>query len=234
MLRRTRSCAVVAALAATFSLVGGPTHAAALTTAGVGWKLTTQLGVTSASPSKTYTITFATETLRKRYTPLLGPAVAQVNAAGLHLKLGGVEPVNPAKCGPAYHVQITELYRPLGRAGFSQGMPCPNPPKGLGIGGIVAYDSEYWTGYPIATYKLRNTVVHEPLHVLGLDHPNADLNRDGKLADYECVATSYGNTPIMCSPNGGYKTTATMGKLTGYDTNGLRALLANARAQGIR
>ncbi|MFI0214205.1 hypothetical protein [Streptomyces lydicus] len=54
-----------------------PTQAATLATAGTGWKIATQLGVTSISPSRTYTITFATETLRKRYTPLLAPAVPQ-------------------------------------------------------------------------------------------------------------------------------------------------------------
>lgn len=231
-MRKIFTASAAAAFAAC-ALTATPTQAATIVTAGTGWKLTSQLGVTSASPSKTYTITFANETLRKRYTPLLTAAVAQVNAAGLHLKLGGVEPVNPAKCGPAYHVQITEMYRPMGKAGFSQGMPCPNPPKGVGIGGIVAYDSEYWTGYPIETYKLRNTIVHEPLHALGLDHPNR-LDATGAEIAYGCVATSYGNTPIMCSPNGGYKTTTNMGKLTGYDINGLKALLANARAQGIK
>ncbi|MGW7247716.1 hypothetical protein [Streptomyces decoyicus] len=230
-MRKTLACA--AATLAACALTATPTHAAALKAAGTGWKLTTQLGVTSISPSKTYTITFATETMRKRYTPLLTPAVAQINSAGVHLKLGGVEPVNPSKCGPAGHIQITELYRPMGRAGFSQGMPCPNPPKGVGIGGIVAYDSEYWTGYKIETYKLRNTIVHEPLHALGLDHPN-QRDATGTEIPYACVATSYGNTPIMCSPNGGYKTTTNMGKLTGYDLNGLKALIANARAQGIK
>ncbi|SED31173.1 hypothetical protein SAMN05428945_5388 [Streptomyces sp. 2224.1] len=231
-MRRILASSAVVALTAC-ALAASPTQAATITTSGVGWKLTSQLGVTSLSPSKTYTITFATETMRKRYTPLLAPAVAQINAAGVHLKVGGVEPVNPAKCGPDYHVQITELYRPLGRAGFSQGMPCPNPPKGVGVGGIVAIDSEYWTGFPIPAHILRNTLVHEPLHALGLDHPNT-ADKDGKLVDYKCVATSYGNMPIMCSPNGGYKAATSMGHLTGYDLNGLKALLANARAQGIK
>ncbi|MCZ1011805.1 hypothetical protein [Streptomyces lydicus] len=111
-------------------------------------------------------------------------------------------------------------------------MPCPNPPKGVGVGGIVAIGSEYWTGFPIPAYILRNTLVHEPLHAHGLDHPNT-ADKGGKLIDYKCVATR-GNTPIMCSPNGGYKTAAGMGHLTGYDLDGLKALLANARAHGIK
>lgn len=230
-MRKSFACA--AATLAACALTTTPTHAAALTTAGTGWKLTSQLGVTSLSPSRQYTITFATAAMKTRYTPLLAPAVAQINAAGVHLKLGGVETVNPAKCGPVGHIQITELYRPMGKAGYSQGMPCPHPPKGVGIGGIVAYDSEYWTGYRIETYKLRNTIVHEPLHALGLDHPNR-LDATGQEIPYGCATTSYGNSPIMCSPNGGYKTATNMGRLTGYDTAGLKALLANARAQGIK
>ncbi|MEU8998208.1 hypothetical protein AB0C95_25855 [Streptomyces caniferus] len=231
-MRKIFAVSAAAALTAC-ALTSTPTHAAAFATVGTGWRITSQLGVTSISPSKTYTITFATEAMRKRYTPLLAPAVTQINAVGVHLKIGGVEAVNPAKCGPAYHVQITEMYRPMGKAGFSQGMPCPNPPKGVGIGGIVAYDSEYWTGYPIKAYTLRNTLVHEPLHALGLDHPN-QRDATGTEIPHGCVATSYGNIPIMCSPNGGYKTITSMGHLTGFDTAGLKALLANAKAQGIR
>ncbi|MFG2826092.1 hypothetical protein ACGFWI_01195 [Streptomyces sp. NPDC048434] len=230
-MRKSFACA--AAVLAACALTTTPTHAAALKTAGSGWKLTTQLGVTSISPSRQYTITFATTAMKNRYAPLLAAEVAQANSAGVHLRIGGVETVNTSKCGPIGHIQITEMYRPMGRAGFSQGMPCPNPARGVGIGGIVAYDSEYWTGYKIETYKLRNTIAHEPLHALGLDHPNR-LDATGQAIPYGCVATSYGNTPIMCSPNGGYKTTASMGHLTGYDLNGLKALLSNARAQGIK
>ncbi|MGA5271715.1 hypothetical protein NCG97_30625 [Streptomyces lydicamycinicus] len=225
----------VAAALAVCALAALPTQAATLTTKGRGWKLTTQLRVTSLSPGRQYTITFATSAMKTRYTPYLTAAVSQAKAAGLKLAIGGVEPVNPAKCGPVGHIQFTELYRPLGRAGYSQGMPCPNPSKGVGTGGIVAIDSEYWDGtWPIPAYKLRNTLVHEPLHALGLDHPNLDLNKDGKTADYECVAAPSGETPIMCSPNGGYRTAPGTGRLTGFDLDGLKALLANARAQGIK
>ncbi|GAA5610758.1 hypothetical protein CP981_07685 [Streptomyces platensis] len=225
----------VAAAFAVCALAAVPTRAATLATKGTGWKLTTQLGVTGLSPGRQYTITFATSAMKTRYTPYLTAAVAQAKAAGLKLAIGGVEPVNPATCGPVGHIQFTELYRPLGRPGFSQGMPCPNPPKGVGTGGIVAIDSEYWDGtWPMPAYKLRNTLVHEPLHALGLDHPNLDLNKDGKTADYECAANPSGETPIMCSPNGGYRTATGMGRLTGFDLNGLKALLANARAQGIK
>ncbi|MBQ1164465.1 hypothetical protein KBZ21_41505, partial [Streptomyces sp. A73] len=42
----------------------------------------------------------------------------QLNAAGLHIKVGGVEPVDINQCGPAYHIQVTERYRPLGTPGY--------------------------------------------------------------------------------------------------------------------
>ncbi|MGW7487277.1 hypothetical protein [Streptomyces sp. NPDC054786] len=229
-----KTLAVAAALAAC-ALTAAPGRPAELLATGSGWKLATRLGVTSLSPSRQYTITFATAAMKSRYTPYLTAAVSQVKAAGVKLVIGGVEFVNPAKCGPVGHIQYTEMYRPLGRGGYSQAMPCPHPPKGVGTGGIVAIDTEYWDGsWPMPEYKLRNTLVHEPLHALGLDHPNLDLNKDGKAVDGECVATRYGNTPVMCSPNGGYRTSASMGRLTGFDTAGLKALLANARAQGIK
>ncbi|NLU75594.1 hypothetical protein HCC61_23525 [Streptomyces sp. HNM0575] len=231
-----RSCIVVAgALIAVAACTATPVSAASVATKGTGWKLTSELGVTSASPSKTYTITFGTEAMRKRYTPYLTAAVSQVNAAGLHLRTGGVEANDPSACGPAYHIQFMEMYRPLGTPGWSQAMPCPNQPGGLGRGGLVAIDSEYWDGtWPVKDHVLRNTVVHEMLHALGLDHPNRDIDKDGTVEPGECVATSYGNKPVMCSPNGGYGTTANKGKLLAYDVNGIKQLIANAKAQGLK
>ncbi|GHJ21596.1 hypothetical protein [Streptomyces albus] len=225
--------AICLAVATAMTLTASQATAAGVRTAGTGWKTATVLGVTSASPTRTYTITFATEQLRQRYTPYYTQALPQIRDAGIHIELGGVEPVDPNRCGPDWHIQITEMYRPLGTPGWSQGMPCPFPPQGMSRGGIVAYDSEYWDGtWDIKEHHLKNTIVHEVLHTLGLDHPNVDLDGDGKVAPYECVATSYGNKPIMCSPNGGYST-ANAGKLVGYDVNGLKALVANANNQGL-
>ncbi|MBQ1163496.1 hypothetical protein KBZ21_36490, partial [Streptomyces sp. A73] len=85
------------------------------------------------------------------------------------------------QCGPAYHIQVTERYRPLGTPGWSKGVPCPWQPVGLGRGGLVIDNSEYWTGWPIRKAHLTNTIVHEVLHALGLDHPNTDLDGDGTV-----------------------------------------------------
>ncbi len=220
------------------ALTAAPTQAATITTHGTGWKLATQLGVTSASPSQTYTVTYQSDAIRKFYAPQIQRAVDQINAStDLNIAIGGVETMDPNKCGPDWHIQVMELENPMGddHPGWSQGMPCPNPAMGMSRGGVVAMNSTYRDGsWPIKQETLQNTAVHEMLHAVGLDHPNTDLDTDGTVESYECVATSYGNKPIMCSPNGGYSTWNNVGKLVGYDINGLDALVANARAQGIQ
>ncbi|MBQ1166025.1 hypothetical protein KBZ21_49385, partial [Streptomyces sp. A73] len=66
--------------------------------------------------------------MKARYTPYYTEALKQLNAAGLHIQVGGVEPVDINQCGPAYHIQVTERYRPLGTPGWSKGVPCPWQP----------------------------------------------------------------------------------------------------------
>lgn len=225
----TFGTALVVACALTVTPVG----AATLVTEGPGFRLTTQLGVTSVSPARRYTVTFASADLKRRYTPYLRTAVAQVREAGVRISLGGVETVRTDVCPPTGHIQYTETYRPMGKGGYSKGMPCPHPPEGVAAGGIVAMDSEYFDGsWYISPYKLRNTFVHEMLHTLGLDHPNLDLNGNGVAEPYECVSTSRGVRPVTCSPNGGHRTSGS-GRLTGFDVDGIEALLANAEKQGI-
>lgn len=227
------------AVAAAFSLTyAGPASAATLQTSGEGWKLTSgsPFYTTSVSPTKTYTVTYQSDAVKKFYAPQIQRAVDQINSTtGLHLEIGGVEPMDPDQCGPDYHIQVMELHNPIpAHPGWSQGLPCPNPPGGMSRGGVVAMNDTYRSGEStISPEVLQDTAAHEVLHTLGLDHPNKDLNGDGTVADGECVATSYGNKPIMCSPNGGYHTWSNVGKLTGYDVNGINALLNNAKIQGI-
>jgi hypothetical protein len=236
-----KSLALAAALIAvsvTAAVPAAPASAASVVTKGTGWKLATQLGVTSASPSQTYTVTYESETVRKWYAPQIQRAVDQINASTeLNLAIGGVEPMSPASCGPDFHIQVMELTNPMGadKPGWSQGMPCPNPAKGMSRGGVVAMNSTYRDGsWNITQTHLQNTAVHEMLHAVGLDHPNVDLDKDGTVEPGECVATSYGNKPVLCSPNGGYGTWQNVGRLVGYDINGINQLLANARAQGLK
>jgi hypothetical protein len=203
------------------------------TLAGTGFRVAARLGVTSVSPSRTYTVTFASARLKKRYAPYLTGAVAQMRAAGVRIAMGGVESVDPARCPPWGHIQYTQTYRPLGRGGYSKGLPCPHPAKGVAAGGVVTMDSEYFDGtWHMTPHELRNTFVHEMLHTLGLDHPNLDLDGDGEAARYECVTGPDGVKPVMCSPNGGYADAAAAGRLTPFEEKALRAMLANARGAG--
>lgn len=236
---RVRTLAVTAVLAATCGLATStPAQAAELPVKGTGWKLVSQLGVTSASPTQTYTVTYESDDVRKWYAPMIQRAVDQINASTeLNVAIGGVEAMDPDVCPSTYHIQVMELRNPMGdeHPGWSQGIPCPNPPKGMSKGGLVAMNSTYRSGeWNIKPESLQNTAVHEVLHAVGLDHPNTDVDKDGTVENYECVATSYGNKPIMCSPNGGYQTSANVGRLVGYDLNGIAQLIANAKAQGLK
>lgn len=225
--------AATAALVLTCAFGVTPAHAARLTLRGTGFQVASRLGVTALGPARQYTVTFASAELRRRYTPYLTDAVAQMREAGVRLTVGGVESVDPSRCPPPGHVQYTQTYRPVKRGGFSMGMPCPDPEGGVAAGGVVTMDSEYFDGtWHIAPYKLRNTFVHEMLHALGLDHPNLDLDGDGTAGPYECAAGPGGVRPVMCSPNGGHRTPGRAGTLTPFDMAGLRALVANGERQG--
>lgn len=232
---QTRSAALFAATVAATALAVSPAHAATITTSGVGHKILTSENITSVKPSQQYTVTFASATVKNQTAKYLARALPQIKAAGVKLTVGGTETVAAGKCPSRGHIHFTEVYRPLGSAGMSRALPCYDTTDKTAWGGIVQMDSEYYDGsWPLPTYMMWNSHVHEMLHILGLDHPNYDKDKDGRVEDYECVATSYGNRPLMCSPNGGYKTAANMGKLVGYDINGVKALIANAQAQGIR
>lgn len=222
--------AVGAALVVTCAFGVTPAHAARITLEGTGFQVAARLGVISVSPSRPYTVTFASAELRERYVPHLTAAVAQMRAAGVKVTIGGLEHVDPAVCPPWGHVQYTQTYRPMGRGGYSRGMPCPAPEKGVAAGGVVTMDSEYFDGtWVIAPHQLRNTFVHEMLHTFGLGHPNRDLDGDGGVEYYECATGSHGTRPVMCSPNGGHGTARSAGRLTAFDIAGLKALLANSR-----
>ncbi|MEU8682895.1 hypothetical protein [Streptomyces sp. NPDC048611] len=200
---------------------------------GTGWRITSQFRTYCLSPSQQYTITFPTQALKDRYTPYLTAAVAQLVTAGVNIVIGGVETPDYATVPPRGHIQYGEAYRPVGTAGYSQGLPCYNTADNSVWGGYVLIDTEYWDGtWTITTVKLKNTLVHELLHTLGLDHCNSDMNNDGMVGSYETVKDTAGVTPLMTSPNGGYQDSRA-GSLTPYDLNGIKQLITNATALGV-
>lgn len=232
----TRCLATALATTALITLATAPAHAAPTPAySGTGWKIATFINVKSLSPTRTFTITFASQTIKNRWAPKITPAIAQLNTTGVHIKLGGIETYpNTATCPTRDHIFLMEAYRPLGKAGYSRGLPC-HASDGSAWGGWVQMDSEYAAGtWKITDHLWKNLPAHELLHAIGLDHANTDVDKEGVVENFECVKTSYGNTPLMCSPNGGYKTAASAGKLTGFDLAGIKALLTNAKLTGVK
>ncbi|PBC72290.1 MULTISPECIES: hypothetical protein [unclassified Streptomyces] len=201
--------------------------------AGTGWRITTQCRTYCLSPSQQYTVTFPTQALKDRYVPYLTTAVGQLVGVGVNIAIGGIETPDYSTVPPQGHIQYGEAYRPVGTAGYSQGLPCYNTADNSVWGGYVLIDSEYWDGtWTITDTVRKNTLVHELCHALGLDHCNSDMNNDGKVTSYETVKDTTGVTPLMTSPNGGYQDSRA-GTLTPYDLNGIKQLLANAAALGV-
>jgi hypothetical protein len=206
------------------------------TYSGTGWKAETSYGIYSLSPEP-YTIVFADTTARTKLTPYLtGPAAQVTSQVGVTVTVSTLIDTTPAtSCPSKHHIVVHYTYRPLGTAGMSQARPCYAIADGSAWGGHVLMDSEYWTVAnwfstdPALNEAYRkNATTHELGHILGLEHPNVDLDKDGVLERFECVKNSAGWTPVMCRPNGGYRTSTGAGKfVTEFDVAGLRQLLAN-------
>ncbi|MFI0156191.1 hypothetical protein [Streptomyces lydicus] len=201
---------------------------------GTGWRITSQFRTYCLNPNQQYTITFPTQAIKDRYVPYLTTAVSQLVTAGVNLVIGGIETPDYNTVPPQGHIQYGEAYRPVGTPGYSQGLPCYNTANNSVWGGYVLIDSEYWDGtWTITTTKLKNTLIHELGHTLGLDHCNSDMNSDGTIASYEAVKDpANGCTPVMASPNGGFQDSRA-GTYTPYDLNGFKQLLANATILGV-
>ncbi|MGW4270817.1 hypothetical protein ACWEGQ_00265 [Streptomyces seoulensis] len=213
-----------------------------------GWKAETALGVYSLAPDP-YQIVFADATARDQLTPYLKlPALQVTRQVGVTLTVTAGVDTTPVGTCPARHQIVVHLaYRPTGKAGMSIAYPCHAIADGSAWGGHMVIDTEYWTttnwfssDAGVNEARRRDTVTHELGHILGLAHPNQDLNGDGTVADGECVHTATGLRPVMCGPNRGNPVqvptgagrTAVSGMEAGrfsteYDLPGLCQLLAN-------
>jgi hypothetical protein len=207
---------------------------------GNGWKAETSQGIYSLSPEP-YTIVFADETARDALTPYLtGPAAQVTTDVGVPITVTTlIDTTATTDCPSMHRIIVHYTYRPSGTTGFSRALPCYNTLDGSAWGGHILMDSEYWTTsswFSTDTTKnesyRKNAATHELGHILGLDHPNYDKDKDGTVEPYECVTTSTGTRPLMCSPNGGYYNSIDAGKFTPpFDLPGLRQLLANYYAR---
>lgn len=239
-IRRTLTAITAALIAAAALVLAGATHTRAATTQpvyqGTGWKAFTEDGIYSLSPDP-YTIEFADTTARTQLTRYLtGPATQVTTTVGVPITVTTTIDTTPIASCPAHHVIVVHYsYRPASSSGMSQTLPCYTSTDGSAAGGHILMDSEYWTtsswfsSSPVTNdARRKDAVTHELGHVLGLAHPNADINRDGTVSDGECVTTAYGLRPLMCSPNRGNPPFALGGKFsTEFDLPGLRQMLAN-------
>ncbi|MFG2352564.1 hypothetical protein [Streptomyces sp. NPDC048521] len=224
------------------ALAPGRTHAAGLVYSGPGWRIATEDGIHSLSP-KPYLFTFADSTSRSRLTPYAQAVADQLTAVtGTTFTVTTTieSPPSVGSCPAEHHLILGVKYRPAGVEGMSQAWNCYTNRPGsedyhAAWGGWTWIDSEYWSttawfssNSTANTAKVKNAITHEIGHLVGLDHPNTDVDGDGTVEDYECVRTTYGYLPVMCAPGlGGYDTADGGGDFTSKDTPGLRQLVAN-------
>lgn len=203
---------------------------------GTGWKALTKNGIYSLSPEP-YTIVFANTTARSKLAGYFKAPAAQVTTS-VGVKITVTSVIDTTKTGacPARHrIVVHYTHRPIGKAGMSNAIACYNTADRSAWGGHIQMDSEYWTvknwysTNPTVNETFRRDIAtHELGHILGLDHANTDVNRDGRVAGQECVRSKAGRKPIMCSPNRGKAATADGGKFTAeYDIPGLKQMLRN-------
>ncbi|MFF0777109.1 hypothetical protein [Streptomyces sp. NPDC003720] len=234
---------VLPALAAALLLLVAPGRAAAAgpVYSGTGWKIATKDGIHSLSP-KSYVFTFASTSSRTKLTPYAQAVAAQLTAVtGTKFVVSTTVETPPAvgSCPAEHHLILGVKYRPVGTKGMSRAYNCFTDRAGsvdyrAAWGGWAWIDSEYWyanwfsTNATVNSARIKNAVTHEVGHLVGLDHPNKDLDKDGVVEDYECARTTGGYLPVMCAPGlGGYTTSTSGGKFTSRDTPGLKQLVAN-------
>ncbi|AWT42543.1 MULTISPECIES: hypothetical protein [Streptomyces] len=223
------------------ALTPGRAHAAGLIYSGPGWRIATEDGIHSLSPRQ-YLFTFADTASRTRLTPYAQAVAEQLTAVtGTTFTVTTTIETPPAvgSCPAEHHMILGVKYRPTGAQGMSRAWNCytnrpGQPDYHAAWGGWTWIDSEYWyanwfsTNATVNTARIKNAITHEIGHLVGLAHPNTDVDGDGLVEDYECVRTTYGYLPVMCAPGlGGYDTADGGGDFTSKDTPGLRQLVAN-------
>jgi hypothetical protein len=217
---------------------------------GTGWKALTTEGIYSLSPDP-YEIVFADTTARSKLAKyFLLPAAQVTRSVGVPITVTTTLDATPLGTCPARHrIIVHYLHQPMGQPGMSQARPCYATGNNSAWGGHLLMDSEYWT---VASWfstdptvneaRRKDAAAHELGHILGLDHPNTDVDRDGIVEAGECVKNTAGLKPLLCSPNRGNPLARPARTGTGpvaynvmeagrfskdFDLPGLRQLLAN-------
>lgn len=231
------ACTIMLAAVFTLGMASPAKSATAPIYSGKGWRIWTERGIYSIAP-ETYTIAFADTTARDRLAPYLTKPAAQITTVtGVQVTVTDqIDLTPPGVCPAKRRIVVHYEHQPTGVRGMSEAEPCYQLSNNSAWGGHIFIDSEYWTQAnwfstdPTKNNGYRwNTVTHELGHIMGLAHANTDVDGDGTVEANECVATSSGTRPTMCSPNpGGYLNTVDMGKYTPpFDEPGLKQLAAN-------
>lgn len=234
--RAARGAAIAAALAATTLLGAAPAQAltSGQVASGPGWTLMNTNYVTSIAPV-TYTITFDSVAARTKLKPYMQAITAhtQTFMPGTTFVVSDtVTPMIDFACQATRTISVSLEYRPLGQPGMGQGNNCYMLSDHSLHSGWMRMDTEWW--YPgwfssNATTNeryIKNAVLHEFGHAIGLSHPNKDLDSDGVVEAYECVLNTNGYRPVLCSPNGG-NLNADAGKWTVLEQAGVKMLTTN-------
>jgi hypothetical protein len=245
--RSGRLTALITAAAACLTLTTVTTTPATAATgpvySGHGWKANTAEGIYSLNPDP-YEIVFADTTARTILAPYFQRPAAQADAVtGITITVTDTIDTTPAgTCPPRHRIVVHYTHRPAGTAGYSLADPCYQISDRSAWGGHIHMDSEYWTepawfssDPAMNDTRRRNAVAHELGHILGLAHPNTDLDHDGTVEQHECVKNPSGWYPVLCFPNGGYRYLSASGQYVAeLDVVGLKQMAANWYArQGL-
>lgn len=222
------TAAALLALTTTAQAATGPVYS------GYGWRIE-YTHIRYMGPARPLKVTWQTSAARDRLTRYVKPAVAQISQiTGVPITVTTtVQARTVGTCPPVGILHYTLEYRPASKYGISLGMGCGDSTYTL-KSGLGRIDSEYWSPYTWgpkdpATKEamIKNAITHETGHMIGLDHPNKDLDKDGVVEPYECEKTAYGYRPVLCSPNGGYTSSTNSGKFTSVDVPGIQGLVKN-------
>lgn len=201
---------------------------------GTGWTLGYPDQVTSVAPV-TYTITFASVEARTRLKPYMQSIAAhtQTFTPGTTFVVSDTIASQVYKgCQTTRTISVSLSYRPTGQAGMAWGGSCYMLSDHSLHSGSMQLNTEWW--YPNwfssnATTNeqwIKNAVIHEFGHAIGLGHPNKDLDADGVVEAHECVKNTDGWLPVLCSPNGGSRN-SNAGKWTLLEQAGVKMLTTN-------
>lgn len=185
---------------------------------GTGWKAFDAAHIYSIDTNLTYVITYDSASTRDKMASSLDTAVGQLQALGVKVyNTRSIETVAKGACAPEGHINVSKSYRPTGKAYTSTTTVCYNTISRSTRSGHIQMDSEYKQlggTYALSDKIWKGAGPHELGHALGLGHPAATKN-------------SAGDTPVMTSPNGGYKSSASYSKYTSWDLAGFRQMVAN-------